>query len=134
MHADSSICHLRDAENLLTGAENRPFSLVPRSAGEPCSQHAAMWPEETAKLGGTCRLQMSMAYGHRGWKRHPLGGALRLGGAPRSPSFTASARSGSGAAESKSCVYGCAGWSVKVTLGAASTSCPAYMTTIVSAR
>src|SRR6266849_1822636 len=52
--------------NWPTGVENRPFSLAPRSAGWPCSQHAAMWPDETAKLGGTCRLQMSIAYGHRG--------------------------------------------------------------------
>src|SRR5712691_5937796 len=93
-----------------------------------------MWPDETAKLGGTWRLQMSMAYGHRGWNRQPLGGASRLGGAPRAASLAGSARSGSGAAESRSCVYGCAGLSVRVTLGAASTSCPAYMTTMVSAR
>src|SRR5712692_7642045 len=52
--------------NWPTGVENRPFSLAPRSPGLPCSQHAAMWPDETAKLGGTCRLQMSIAYGHRG--------------------------------------------------------------------
>src|SRR4029077_5316760 len=96
MHADSSICHLRDAAYLLTetrcrrpnggartatrtsilpplffdslsswptGVENKPFSLAPCSAGLPCSQHAAMWPDETAKLGGACCFQMSLAYG-----------------------------------------------------------------------
>src|SRR6266852_8733581 len=93
-----------------------------------------MWPDETAKLGGTWTLQISIAYGHRGWNRQPLGGASRLGGAPRAASLGASSRSGSGAADSRSCVYGCAAWSVRLTLGAASTSWPAYMTTMVSAR
>src|ERR1700693_6302237 len=93
-----------------------------------------MWSAETAKLGGTWTLQISIANGQRGWNRHPLGGASRLGGAPRAASFGGSARSGSGAAESNSCVYGCAASSVRLTLGAASTSWPAYMTTMVSAR
>src|SRR5258708_14483186 len=61
---------------------NRPFSLAPRWAGSAWSQHAATWPHEMAKLGGTARLPIAIAEGHRWRNLQPLGGASRLGGAP----------------------------------------------------
>ena len=33
-------------------------------------------------IGGFSLRQMSIAYGHRGWKRQPLGGLMRLGTFP----------------------------------------------------
>src|SRR5689334_15742007 len=48
-----------------------------------CSQQALTWPVETSNAGGTCSAHTVMACGHRGWKRQPVGGFTRLGGAPR---------------------------------------------------
>src|SRR2546423_2515991 len=85
-------------------------------------------------LGGAWLLQMSMTYGQRGWNRQPLGGASRLGGAPRPLRCGDDVRLGSGAALISNCVYGWAGESVSCALGADSTSWPAYITEMVSAR
>ncbi len=41
-------------------------------------------PAPKSSLGGSSFAQMSVANGHRGWKRHPLGGSIRLGGSPTS--------------------------------------------------
>src|ERR1035437_1034962 len=65
-----------------SGGASPPLLPARRWAGSTCSQQAATCPDEIGTSGGTSRLQISMAWGQRGWKRHPLGGEIRLGGAP----------------------------------------------------
>src|SRR5207302_1907846 len=50
-------------------------------------KQAARWPAATSVIGGASRRQMSVAKGQRGWKRHPAGGSVRLGGVPPRPSL-----------------------------------------------
>src|SRR2546426_997206 len=44
--------------------------------------HAAIWRGRYSTMGGSSVMHISFAKGHRGWKRHPLGGSRRLGGRP----------------------------------------------------
>src|SRR5205814_667650 len=96
--------HLFFCVSVSSSAAGTPFSLACRPAGSTCSQHAATWPAPTVTIGGAVRFQTSIAYGQRGRNRQPLGGASRLGGAPCPASTGCCPRSGSGAAESNSCV------------------------------
>jgi hypothetical protein len=66
------------------------------------SQQLEACPGPTVTLGGAVVLQIAMAWGQRGWNRQPLGGVIRLGGAPLPARLGGSTRSGSGAAESSS--------------------------------
>ena len=68
--------------------------------GVAYSQQAAHWPSARSKRGGSSVRQRSIAFGQRGWKRQPAGGAISEGGSPlpvSSCSSSATTRSGSGA-------------------------------------
>src|ERR1017187_7492218 len=44
--------------------------------------HATKWSFSTSRSGGSCSLQISIAYGQRGWNLHPEGGLTGLGTSP----------------------------------------------------
>jgi hypothetical protein len=50
------------------------------------------WPGSTVTGTGLTSRQTSMAFGQRGWKRHPAGGVMRLGIVPGMPSSACSRR------------------------------------------
>src|SRR5690606_19845124 len=86
-----------------------PASSFPydRAPWPSYSQQAAHWPSARSKRGGSSVRQRSMAWGQRGWKRQPVGGAMREGGSPvpvSSRSASAATRSGSGAEAMRSWV------------------------------
>src|SRR6185312_5293680 len=58
------------------------FQTRARTSGS--SRHATSWPGSpgTGSRLGSIRVWDSRAYGHRGWKKHPLGRLIRLGGRP----------------------------------------------------
>ena len=73
----------------------------------PCSQHGPAGRSRAADSIGSRSAQTRIASGQRGWKRQPLGGSTRLGGAP---GMSCSAVVSSEIVErSSSRVYGCAG-------------------------
>ena len=104
------------------------------SCAGSCNQQAAVCFSSTRNAGGASVEQIGMAYGQRGWNRQPDGGCTREGGAPAAPSHALRSASGSGAALKSSFVYGCAGEFVMLSAGPTSTTLPAYITMIVSAR
>ena len=56
-----------------------------------CRWHATVPPSAVGVGSGSTNLQMSIAYAHRGWYRHPGGGSSGLGGSPSSTSAHAGA-------------------------------------------
>src|SRR5262245_41196972 len=56
------------------------------AAPSGCSQQAANRPPASGTSGGSSSLQRSNAYGHRGWKRQPVGGRPGSGTSPGSAS------------------------------------------------
>ncbi|CAM5307933.1 hypothetical protein SVIOM74S_01446 [Streptomyces violarus] len=81
-------------------------------------------------------LQICVAFQHRVWKRHPLGGAIGEGTSPlsRMRSLLAALRRGSGigTADSRALVYGCIGLAYSESRSASSTILPRYITAIRS--
>ena len=62
---------------------------------------------EPVSIGASTGAHLHRTLGHRGWKRHPVGGSIRFGGAP---GIECSSIVSSEMVERRSsCVYGCAG-------------------------
>ena len=111
-------------------------AVVGESGAGSCSQHRESRPSPNSKSGGASLAQDSRAWGHLGWKEHPSGRSIRFGDSPlavlctRQSSELASVY-GSGVAERRSFVYGWVASAVSSPERAASTTSPAYITTIV---
>ena len=64
----------------------------------------------SSSSGGVSVTQMSLAYLHRGWNEHPLGGRIRFGGRPLMVASSVPLASRRGMDSSRPSEYGCAGF------------------------
>src|SRR5439155_20687641 len=99
----------------------------------PAKCHSAKWPGTISRNSGFVVLQISCAYGHRGWNVHPVGRSIGLGS---SPQILARPRwnfgSGTGTEVRSACVYGCNGFAMTSSPIPSSTIRPRYITAIRS--
>src|SRR5581483_8247737 len=117
-------------------------SSAMRGAGRPGATrwHATKCPLANSLSGGSSSLDWGAERGSSGqrvWKRQPDGGASGLGTSPSSTvrlRERCSSGSGTTAAESSACVYGCCGLRKSSSRGASSTSLPRYITATRSQR
>src|SRR5262249_39059661 len=124
------------------GAMNAPFSalgaaneaFIAAGPASPYSQQAVQCPSPVSNRGGTSSWHTGIACGQRGWNRQPEGGAMRLGGSPPPGSCRGADAVMSGAEETSSRVYGCAGRWVTVSPSPPSIIRPAYITSTSSAK
>src|SRR5213594_1260402 len=99
----------------------------------PAKWHSAKWPGMISRNSGFVVLQISCAYGQRGWNVHPLGRSIGLGSSPwifARPRWNFG--SGTGTEVRRACVYGCNGCAMTSSPVPSSTIRPRYMTAIRS--
>src|SRR6266705_75119 len=99
----------------------------------PAKWHSAKWPGMISRNSGFVVLQISCAYGQRGWNVHPLGRSIGLGSSPwifARPRWNFG--SGTGTDVRSACVYGCSGFEMTSSPIPSSTIRPRYMTAIRS--
>ena len=106
-----------------------------RLTGEPYRAgsgkwQATRWPGASSFSGGSTVWQISCAFQHRVWNRHPGGGFSGLGTSPvsrirsrrtRAPAAPAGTGSGTGTADISATVYGCLGLAYRESRSAVST-------------
>src|SRR5213593_4819926 len=99
----------------------------------PAKWHSAKWPGTISRNSGFVVLQISCAYGQRGWNVHPVGRSIGLGSSPwifARPRWNFG--SGTGTDVRSACVYGCSGFEMTSSPTTSSTIRPRYMTAIRS--
>src|SRR5713226_3579939 len=98
----------------------------------PNSKHDTRCPGVTSSSRGLTCGHLSKALGHLGWKRHPVGGKIRLGTDPLIEGYSIADESTLGTEASSPWVYGWRGFLKSSPTSATSTMFPAYMTATLS--
>src|SRR5438874_1815197 len=128
-------CRLRLRHQLAAARVPSISFWASRSFVSSSRWHAARWAGSsvTGLSGGSSFLQMSITYGHRGWKRHPCGGFSSEGGCPLIWTRRSRSVSSRGREPSRPHVYGMCGRRKIESTDPCSTTSAAYMTTTSSA-